>query len=128
MCHLDSPLQDAWVELLSRRKWDAFLTITFRTPRHPWHAISTLNGIQKSLEKFGCRAGFLGTEQHVSRLLHVHGVVGQYINNSKAHTLMFHMLKNKYGRSKVSPMTEVGGVLGYVTKYCTKGLTEYTIW
>jgi len=54
--------------------------------------------------------------------------VGGYVASKEAHRLMFLMLLNVYGRSDVSPMGKVGGVLGYVTKYCTKELTEYTIW
>lgn len=123
-------LRHEWAEWLTRTcaNWDNFLTITFRSPRMPHNAISTLNGIEKVLRAAGAVRGFIGTEMHSSRMLHVHGITAHRTSDSLQRRLLWRILFERYGRSQVVEVHSPGDVAKYVTKYCTKELTEYSIW
>jgi len=123
-------LREEWATWLTQtcKNWDCFITITFRSPRMPHNAISTLNGIEKLLRSVGAVRGFIGTELHVSRMLHIHGITAHRTSDSLQRTLLWRTLYKRYGRSQVSPIRSAEDVAKYVTKYCTKDLTEYSIW
>lgn len=123
-------LRHEWAEWLTRTcsAWDNFITITFRNPRMPHNAISTLNGIEKVLRSAGAVRGFIGTEMHQSRMLHIHGITAHHTADSLQRTLLWRTLFHRYGRSQVTAIASREDVAKYVTKYCTKDLTEYSIW
>jgi len=123
-------LRDEWSSWLTQTcaNWDNFLTITFRSARMPHHALSTLNGIEKVLRNAGAVRGFLGTELHSSRMLHVHGITAHREAGDDQRYYLWQTLFRRYGRSQVVAIRSTGDVAEYVTKYCTKALTEYTIW
>ena len=110
--------------------WDHFITITFKEPRLPHHAIATLNSIERFLHRDHLLLRlFLGTELHILRTLHVHGLVSVVTaSNRVSRATMEADLTKRFGWSKVRPIWEIGGAAGYVTKYVTKELTEYNIW
>jgi len=123
-------LRHVWAEWLNVtcKSWDNFITITFRTPRMPHNAISTLGGIEKVLRAAGAVRGFIGTELHSSRMLHVHGITAHSTADSDQRLYLWQTLFRRYGRSQVVAIKSSEQVAAYVTKYCTKALTEYIIW
>lgn len=126
-------LRDAWGAWLTEQSWDAFITVTFRQPRAGHHAISTLNSIQKTVESTDhMTKGFLGTEEHLSRALHVHGLIKwqplDFVTLDLLRRILWRLLFKKYGRSEVVEPRSMGGVGSYVSKYVVKELTEYTVW
>ena len=94
----------------------------------PHNAISTLNGIEKVLRAAGAVRGFIGTELHSSRMLHVHGITAHRTADDIQRRLLWRTLFRRYGRSQVVGIESREDVARYVTKYCTKALTEYSIW
>ena len=127
-------LKAAWGAWLTDQQWDAFITVTFRVPRMAAHAISTLNGVQKVIERSApWEAGFLGTEEHLSRQLHVHGLLRAETERPPLslrimRTLTWRALLSGFGRSQVQTPDSIGGVSAYVTKYVVKSLGEYAVW
>ena len=126
-------LRGAWAAWLTERDkpWDAFITVTFRKPREARHAISTLNGIKRTLDgAVETSAGFLGTEPHMSQAIHVHGLVSwnEPAALSIIRTITWRRLFKAYGRSQVVEPKSIGGVAGYVAKYVLKSLGEYVVW
>ena len=126
---MDTGLKEAWVEFLSRWRWDAFLTITYREPRQPHHAQASLNAIAKVIRRHTHRRVFLGGELHISRALHVHGLL-QFPGHDPsfyraAGSALWSELFERFGRSQVSPVQAQEAVSTYVTKYSVKDLTEW---
>jgi len=97
-------------------------------------AISTLNAIMKIVLSVDDEAeGFLGTEEHLSSALHVHGLIRwpeprPYISKAVLRGLLWRKLFDRMGRSEVVTPRSIGGVSAYVAKYVTKGLTDYVVW
>jgi len=131
-------LKQAWIGFLGRYNWTWFLTITFRGPRHPQHAQSTLLEIEKVIRRSTKGRLFLGTELHINRTLHVHGLLelrghemgrdgwgldkAAFLNNQ-----IFRDLLEEFGRSQVRRPQDAPSVEKYVTKYCLKALHEYVV-
>ena len=107
-----------------------FLTVTFRTPREAHHAGSTLLQVSKVLRRVGGYSrGFLGTELHASRALHLHGLVGDRRSWVTANpTVVNGALRAAFGISEVRAVRQISAVTNYCTKYVTKDLTDYYIW
>lgn len=126
-------LRDAWGVWLTEQSWDAFITVTFREPRAGHLAISTLSSIQKVIQNTGLtEKGFLGTEQHLSTALHVHGLIKwddpSFVDNRILRTILWRKLFDRFGRSQVALPQSIGGVSSYVSKYVVKDLTDYAVW
>jgi len=120
-------LRKELAEWLESYKWDYFLTVTFREPRAPHLALNTLNSVQKVLRRFGPKLLFLGTEQHVSSLLHVHGLIADGLIALPSQ-LVWKALFERFGRSKVDKVLDNGKVSRYVSKYVAKDLGEWGVW
>jgi len=126
----EQELKDGWAAFLSRYRWDYFLTVTFKSPRLPNHAQSTLLQIGRVIESRTAGRYFLGSELHVSRMLHVHGLLqAPHITDTSATRAVANRLwrsfREQFGRSQVRPVRSVEAVRDYCTKYCTKELTEW---
>lgn len=126
-------LKGAWGAWLEGQSWDAFITVTFRESRSGHHAMSTLNTVQKIIESVTTDThGFLGTEEHLSSTLHVHGLIKwpdrPYISKAILRTLTWQKLFDRMGRSQVVAPRSASSVSKYVSKYVTKGFTEYAVW
>ena len=121
-------LRDAWSQWLSRREWDYFLTVTFATPRQPHQAISTLQQVEKTVRRHNTGPLFLGTELHLNRTLHVHGLLQALHGptNVLAREL-WREFCDKFGRSQVRTVQSNQAVSSYVSKYVTKELTEWSL-
>lgn len=128
----EDPLKKAWREFLSRWRWDWFLTITFRQPRLPHHASSSLREIGRTIERETDGRYFLGTELHVNRTMHVHGLLqAPGASDGPASKLVASNIwlafYDRYGRSQVRRVRSREAVSDYCTKYVTKELTEWHI-
>lgn len=127
-------LKCAWAAWLTGQSWDAFITVTFREPRFSHHALSTLNGLKKKIDYVEKTAGgFLATEEHLSRALHVHGVIRWadgdfYLEKRELRFSLFRALLKAYGRSSVEEPRGQLHVSSYVSKYVVKYLGEYVVW
>jgi len=111
--------------------WDAFVTVTYREPRQPHHADSSLNEIAKLIRRHTHRHVFLGGELHVNRSLHVHGLL-QLPNKGAAYQRvdarnLWKELYERFGRSQVSPVQSNEAVSTYVSKYCVKDLKSWVM-
>ena len=92
--------------------------------------MSSLNQVARTLERENVSRFFLGSELHVNRTLHLHGLlmaprhpdVNVWCRNTWA------VLFERYGRSQLSRVLSREAVSDYVSKYCTKELTEWRMW
>ncbi len=129
---LQNGLKDAWSQFLDRYVWDAFVTVTYREPRHAHHAQSSLQQVAKTIRRHTHRHFFLGGELHISRALHVHGLLQLPANDPAAKRVqggdLWRELFERFGRSQVSPVQANEAVSIYVTKYCVKDLNEWLMW
>ena len=129
---LKTELKDAWSEFLDRYVWDAFVTVTYRDARHAHHAQSSLREIGKVIRRHTQRHYFLGGELHVSRALHVHGLLQLPARDPAAKraqaTDLWRELFDRFGRSQVSAVQANEAVSIYVSKYCVKDLQEWVMW
>ena len=122
-------VRDAFGEWLGTFAWDYFITVTFSSPRHPHHALSTLQGVGKVIRRHSAGGLFLGSELHINRTLHVHGLL-QTVGRANAFVeyALWSSLFNAFGRSEVRPVLSREAVSNYVSKYVTKELTEWVMW
>ena len=129
----EEELREAWGEWLLTMPWDYFLTVTFREPLPPHRQEGVLHSLEATVKRVFKPVGlFLGTEPHISRNVHIHGLVRsaalpafQGVERQD----MWRYLFDKFGRSQVLPVRGTGkGAAYYVTKYCTKGNSAYSIY
>jgi len=128
---LETSLKEAWSEFLDRYNWDAFVTVTYREPRLPHHADSSLREIGKVIRRHTHRHYFLGGELHVNRSLHVHGLLQLPARDpawKRAQgSSLWKELFERFGRSQVSPVQANEAVSTYVSKYCVKDLNSWVM-
>ena len=124
------PFREAWGTWLDGFEWDLWLTVTFRTPRQPHHAMSTLTQCRKVVRRVS-QGGhlFLGVEPHKSALIHLHGLVQvpDWTSKRKASNLLWLRLFETFGRSQVPAVRGNKGASFYVSKYVTKEFGEFVI-
>ena len=122
-------VRDAFGDWLGTFPWTYFLTVTFREPRQPNHALSTVRQVGKVVRRHSRGGLFLGTELHVSRTLHVHGLLDAPRGaNLFLRYALWRSLFDAFGRSEVREVQSREAVSNYVSKYVTKGLTEWDMW
>jgi len=122
-------VRDAFGNWLATFPWDYFLTVTFQSPRQPHHAISTVRQVGKVIRRHSDGRLFLGTELHINRTLHVHGLLATVKRpNLFLQQSLWSSLFNTFGRSEVRLVQSREAVSAYVSKYVTKGLTEWDMW
>ena len=125
---MNDELRDAWSGWLQKFRWDYFLTITFRTPRQANHALSSINQAGKIIRRHTRGRFFLGTELHISRALHMHGLLQSPGEPTKSVAdALWRDFYKTFGRSQVHKVQSNESVARYVTKYVTKELTEWDI-
>jgi len=116
----------AWLGLFP---WTYFLTITFREPRQPHTALSTVRQCGKVVRRHSKGRLFLGTELHISRTLHVHGLLDAPFGATDfLEYAIWHSLYTSFGRSQVRQVQSREAVSLYVSKYVTKALGEWDLW
>ena len=119
-------VRDAFGAWLGLFPWTYFLTITFRSPRQPHHALSTIRECGRVVRRHSKGRLFLGTELHISRTLHVHGLLNApYGANDFLEYALWQSLYTSFGRSEVRTVRSREAVSVYVSKYVTKELTEW---
>jgi len=119
-------VRNAFGQWLGTFPWAYFLTITFRNPRYPHHAMSTLGQISKTIKRATDGNHFLGTEIHISRTLHVHGLLAAPHGPSESvQRNLWSAFYKEYGRCQVHRVRSREAVSHYVSKYVTKELTEW---
>ena len=127
--YVQSEVQDGWSTYLKRWTWNYFVTVTFKEPRLPHKADRTLRAIAGVIKQRSDGNLFIGTELHLNRTLHVHGLFSPKgstddIQKHTAH-LVWRDLYDKFGRSQGRPVRYSEAVSHYVSKYVTKELTEW---
>lgn len=124
---MNAEVRDAFADWLNGWEWSYFYTVTFRWPRQPHHSDSTINEIKRVLlARCGVRRFFLGTELHINRTLHVHGLLGlqgRYSGAVASH--VFRESYERWGRSEVLPVRAREAATLYVSKYVSKELTAW---
>ena len=122
-------VQDGWSTYLNRWNWKYFLTVTFKEPKQPHMADTTLQNIARVFKSRSDGRLFLGTEIHISRTLHVHGLFSPKTTSNDVSARVAHEiwrdLYDKFGRSQVRKVRSSEAVSDYVSKYVTKELTEW---
>ena len=121
-------LREAYGDWLGALPWDFFLTVTFREPVPMRRQETVTHAVGKSIkayyERIECLALF--AEPHLSRNLHLHGLVKMAPLPSPKLVLdhvrqsMGPWLSDKFGFSKVEVPRGHGAVSKYVAKYCVK--------
>lgn len=127
MCLIDHDLREELGAWLATLEWSYFLTVTCAIPRKPHQSLSLLTSIKRNLQPFLPSLVFLGTEQHLSSLLHVHGLYRHGLIAVPARVIWQSLFK-QFGRSKVEVVRSQEAVSRYCTKYVVKELTDYDIW
>ena len=126
---MESEVRDAFGDWLATFPWEYFITVTFREPRQPHHALSTVREVGKLIRRHASGSLFLGTELHHSRTLHVHGLLETAGRpNEFLASVLWRQLFDRFGRSQVRPVLSREAVSNYVSKYVTKRLTEWDMW
>jgi len=117
--------QSGWMTLLEPIDWNWFITVTFKMPRKDSYL--ALKAVTRELESYEPQHYFVGTETHRSGDVHCHGLVS--FSNESSWALdswrLWAGLFNTFGRSEVVAPVEIADVVAYVTKYCTKSLTDW---
>ena len=135
-------LKDSLASWLQTFNWDYFITVTFRYPVPPYRGMHVLNDLYRALSRvIPSPLGrlFLGTEQHVLKNLHVHGLWSSFwrtgpgaedppLISAVMIQEMWKICFKRFGRTAISPVKNKEAVAKYCTKYVTKRLTEYNIW
>jgi hypothetical protein len=132
-----SPLQEGWVDLIARHDWQWFGTYTFREEVHPekadklfrlWCALLDESHLGPTWHKKSKRKHRLqwvrGLEWQKRGVLHYHALLRNLpaYQDGAADRLAWGEVWNKYaGIARIYPVSEVGGVAGYIAKYCAKG-------
>lgn len=127
----------SWLESPKKwGSWDSFATITFmRKERYPEHAIQKSMAHLVSFFPYG----FIGAEEHYLGGWHCHALLSTGITQKghyatpEAHIEAIDNLcyldLNQVGKfRRVAPISNLGGVTGYITKYITKELAGWNIW
>jgi len=124
---MEEEVRDAFGTWLQEWEWTHFYTVTYRWPRQPHLAENCIQQVTKVLrDTCGVRRFFLGTELHLSRTLHLHGLL--YLPGKHAAFLGAHIFREslrRWGRSEVLPVRNGEAVTNYVSKYVTKELTAW---
>lgn len=122
-------VRDVFGSWLSTFRWDYFITVTFRFPRQPHVALSTVREVGKVIRRSNTGRLFLGTELHVNRTLHLHGLLeARGGATSFSRWQLWADLYDRFGRSQVRAVQSREAVSIYVSKYVTKELTEWDMW
>jgi len=118
-------LKTAYGDWLATLPWDFFLTITFREPvpmrrqESVTHAVGqTIKSRYETVDNLA-----LFAEPHLSRNLHLHGLVHLGAAEaiiSRARRDMQSYLSDKFGRSQAAFPRGRDAVSKYVAKYCVK--------
>jgi len=118
---------DSWVELLDKKKFDCFFTLTFREPASG--SILAIDRGQRLLRyyfkslKFPLDA-FIVAEQHKSGLYHVHGLLKiprmMETNVDMFLTGLWKIGYEKFGRCSFQKIVDPERVRKYVAKYLLK--------
>lgn len=133
-----SPLQSAWVDLISRYDWQWFGTFTFREAVHPekadklfrlWCALVDEAHLGKNLwHKESRRLDRLqwvrGLEWQKRGVLHYHALVRNlpaYRDGYDSRQSWASEWERLAGFALLLPVAEIGGAAGYIAKYCAKG-------
>jgi len=128
LAHPKTELREAWVDWISEKKWDYFLTVTFRRPRVDTIACS--RDVATTLDlTFESRA-LLMVEPHSSGFPHVHGLVRHdpFMRPTPTPWELWERFYTLYGRSKVEDVKHNYEVSKYLVKYITKDLTDWQIY
>ena len=133
-----SPIESAWVSFLQRYEWQWFATFTFKDATHPEAAdkryrfwsrlLDDSNGYKprsKSTWKRRC-VWVRGLEWQKRDVLHFHALIGNLPYELTARSCrdaweQAWLLMGQTGFAQIRTISEVGGVAGYVSKYCAKG-------
>jgi len=126
----NAELSTAWSDWIGSYRWDYFLTVTFREPRAPHHALSTVRQVGKVIRRATSGHYFLGTELHLNRTLHVHGLLQSHYGPTfsglgNVTDQIWREFNEQFGRSEVRRVQKNEAVSAYVSKYVTKGFTEW---
>ena len=133
-----SGLESGWVEFISRSDWQWFATFTFKDETHPETADKSFKYWCRLLdESNGYKSGTKST--HIRRctwvrglewqkrgVVHFHALIGNLpwdidTRTSRSFWQEAWCTMLKVGIARIHPVEDVGGVAGYISKYCAKG-------
>jgi len=129
------PLEAAWVEMISRHEWQWFGTFTFREEVHPekadklfrlWCALLDESHIGKRWRKHPDKRlqWVRGLEWQKRGVLHYHALIRNlpaYRDGLEDRQRCAAEWDKLAGFAYILPVAEIGGVAGYISKYCSKG-------
>jgi hypothetical protein len=133
-----TPLQKAWVTLLTNYDWQWFATFTFKDAKHPESADKSFRYWAKQLS---LAAGYKpraplthkrrvvwarGLEWQKRDVLHFHALIGNLPYEYSARAVreawsMAWLEMGKTGFARVDLVNDITNASGYVAKYCAKG-------
>jgi hypothetical protein len=131
------PIEQAWVQFLSQYEWQWFATFTFKDETHPEAAskryrfwiklLNDSNGFKSNRKTTHKRAAIWvrGLEWQKRNVVHFHCLIGNlpYELTSRAQRDLWEqawLLMGNTGFARIATVSEIGGVSGYVSKYCAK--------
>lgn len=120
-----SSLREAYGAWLGTLPVDFFLTVTLREPCPMRRQESVTHAVGQSIKARYETVDFLAlfAEPHLSRNLHLHGLVHLRASDeiiARARADMQQYLSDKFGFSRAEFPRGVGAVATYVAKYCVK--------
>jgi hypothetical protein len=117
--------QDAWTDYLTGIPWDYFLTVTFRKEKLVPH--TALNAVARTLNQFDVEQACLVAQPHVARGYHIHGLVRFSLGDAPQLRILWLILFNQFGRSKVEKPRSGKDVSLYCGKYLTKDIVDFKL-
>jgi len=129
----DSSLKAAYGDFLATLPVDFFLTVTLREPCPMRRQESVTHAVGQSIKARYETVDFLAlfAEPHLSRNLHLHGLVhvgeGEGILNHVRESMQGY-LTDRFGFSRAEFPRGRGAVAKYVAKYCVKMNGYYELW
>jgi len=130
-----SELGEVYSRYLESKRWDTFITVTFRKPRRD----SIYNGqsVWTYLhERYPVQKAFLISEPHTTGFLHYHGLLGFYPAWNPTRHELINGLQNEeieegcyrvFGRTDVSAIKMLENVASYCTKYVLKAVDNPSV-
>jgi len=131
------PLESAWVEMIQRHDWQWFATFTFREEVHPekadklfrlWCALLDEMHLGKNWSRKNKAPHRLqwvrGLEWQKRGVLHYHALIRNlppYRDGLEHRQFCAGEWDKLAGFAYILPVAEIGGVAGYISKYCSKG-------
>lgn len=131
--NVDTELQRAWIQFLSRFNFNVYFTLTFRfsAPSADCAISRTIRFLRAVSKSYRVDIfSFIVAEQHRSGTYHTHGmlVLDALLLEREVLRGIWSLAYSLYGINRFSLISRHDAVVRYVSKYITKRVTDFTFY